>query len=369
MAHASPSVSPGADPVRQRREPVLYPPRILSGIQPAPGAHLGHYFGTLRQQVELHHRYPGQTFVLIADYHVLTRHPDPTQVRQNTIELATTYLAIGLDPNKATLFRQSDVPECTELAWLLSCVTPTAAMRRVPTYKAAIERDSGPSQNGRAAKKPAGKGNAFPTDSIGLLASPVLMAADIFALRATLIPAGKDQVPHVEMARYIARRFNRAFNTDYLPLPKICLTDGHSVVGLDGRKMSARYRNVIFLFERFDQLKAKVSQIVTDPTPRHAPKDPDACHVMALYSLVASQAQVDAMRRRYVEGDVDYADAKRELTLAIQEYFAPFLDKYSELKRRPDFVADVLREGFREAREQARETLDDVRRIVGLAAD
>jgi len=354
IASAARHESVKAGPVPGRRDPVLYPPRVLSGIQPTVGAHLGHYFGTLRQQVDLHHRYPGQTFVLIADYHVLTRHPDPTQVRQNTIELATTYLAIGLDPNKATLFRQSDVPECTELAWLLSCITPTAAMRRVPTYRAAIERANGA---------------RFPNDTVGLLASPVLMAADIFALRATVIPAGKDQVPSVEMARYIARRFNRAFNTDYLPLPKICLTDGHSVVGIDGRKMSVRYRNVISLFERFDQLKAKVSQIVTDPTPRHAPKDPDSCNVMALYSLVATSAQVEAMRRRYIDGDIDYADAKRELTLAIQEYFAPFLEKYSELKRRPDFVADVLREGFREAREQARETLDDVRRIVGLAAD
>jgi len=352
MLDAAVSSAPGSEVADDRAvtETVLYPPRVLSGVQPTAGVHLGHYFGALRQHIQLHHRYPGQTFILIADYHLLTRQRDPAAIRTNTIELATTYLALGLDPLKATLFRQSDVPQCTELAWILSCLTPNGELRRVPSYKAMIENENASS------------------DTLGLLSYPVLMAADIFSVRATIIPVGKDQKPNVEAVRDIARRFNNAYSTDYLPLPEIRLTENHSVPGIDGRKMSTAYDNHILLFERFDQLKEKIKRIPTASVGRYEPKSPDSCNVMALYRLVAEPARLASLQRRYLEGSVDFVDAKRELVLAIQEYFAPYLDRYSDLKRRPDFVADVLREGFREASEQAHETLDEVRRIVGLAA-
>jgi tryptophanyl-tRNA synthetase len=206
------------------------------------------------------------------------------------------------------------------------------------------------------------------TASVGLLYYPVLMAADIFSVRATIIPVGNDQRPNVEMARVIARRFNAVYKTDIFPIPELRVNEFHTVLGIDGRKMSHGYENYILLFERFDELQKKVRKIVTDSKSKYEPKDPDTCIIFSLYSLVAPPERVASMRRRYEEGAIGYSDAKRDLTLAIQEFFSSFQDRYDKLKREPDFVADVLREGFKQASQEARYTLDHVRRLVGLTS-
>jgi tryptophanyl-tRNA synthetase len=331
---------------RDEESAVVFLPRVLSGFQPTAAVHLGHFFGALKQHIDLHHEYPGQAFFLIADYHALTRGQDANLLRTWTIELGTTCLALGLDPNKAVLYRQSDVPECCELAWILACHTSTHELMRVPTYKAAL-----------AGSKP---------QCGGLLYYPLLMAADIFCVRATVVPVGADQRPNVEMARDIARRLNAAYKMDLLPVPEVRVSGFPTVPGIDGRKMSHAYDNCIALFERFDQLQEKVSLIKTDSKGKFEPKDPDTCNVFQLYSLVASAERTASMRRRYQEGSIGYQDAKRELMLTIQEYFGPFQERYHQLRRDPDFVADVLREGFRQAKEEAHATLDQIRGLAGL---
>jgi tryptophanyl-tRNA synthetase len=325
---------------------VLYPPRVMAGIQPIQRVHLGQYFGAIEQQINLHHEYPGQTFYSIADYHSLTRNPEPQAVRQGTLELATTYLALGLDPSKATLYRQSDVPEVIELAWVLSCITTVSELEQLPTYK--------------------DKATDAINSSLGLLSYPVLMAADILALRGTLIPVGKDQLPNVKKAREIARRFNKRYKIDLFPQPYHQHATVDTVLGIDGRKMSGSYHNIIGLFEPFDELKEKVIRIRTDSKGQYERKNPNECTVFHLYSLVAPAEKIEDLRRKYELGAMGYEEAKRELILHIQEYFAEYQERYRKLKADPDFVEDVLREGFMQASEEAAETLEEVRTLIGL---
>jgi tryptophanyl-tRNA synthetase len=325
---------------------INYLPRVASGVQPAPMIHLGHYFGAIKQHIELQHEYPGQTFISIADYHSLTRPRISTSLRDNTIELATAYLALGLDPNKAILYRQSDVPQALELFWLLCCLAPVSELSRVPTFKSPEEGSNG---------------------SIGLLSYPILMAADILGLRATYVPVGSDQAINIERVRDVAQSFNRAFKADFLPIPQIMISPNAKVRGTDGRKMMNVYGNAIGLFEQFYTLNRKVMSIKTDSRGRHEPKDPDVCNVFHLYSLVASPDKVEELRQRYVAGAVDYSDAKRALTQVIQECFATASEEYYKLKKSPDYVADVLREGFRQAAEEVEITLEAARLAVGLS--
>lgn len=327
--------------------PILYPPRVLSGVQPTLSVHLGNYFGALKQHIELHHQYPGQTFFLISDYQSLTRSHSSKGIRQETIEIATTYLALGFDPVKATLYRQSDVPECTELAWILSCLV-SADKASLPLSK---------DNNGNSPL------------SLGEVYYPILMSSDIFCVRATIIPIGEDLRPSVDYACEAGRRFNEEYNTDFFPIPEVRVNKSGIVKGIDARKMSHSYQNTIMIFEpTFIELQRKVNNLRVDDTKgKNEPKDPDNCDVFALYSLVAPVARVELMRSRY-EAGISYNDAKRELTLAIQEYFSAYQDRYVQLKRDPDFVADVLREGFKQASEEARYTLDEVRRLTGLAS-
>ncbi|MBN4071782.1 tryptophan--tRNA ligase [bacterium AH-315-F18] len=329
-------------------KPPLFPPRIVSGIQPSTEIHLGHYFGALKQHIQLHHEYPGQAFFLIADYHALTRHLDPKMVRLGTIELATTYLALGLDPNKAILYRQSDIPEYPEMAWILSCLTPASELIRNPPFRAEF----------------AAKGHS---PSMGLMFYPVLMAADIIGLRGTLVPVGSDQAINVERVRDIAKRLNRRLGARAFPIPDIHLTQSRVVPGTDGRKMSAFNNNHIRLFERFDILQTKINSIRTAPKSLSDPKDPDKCTLFQLYALVAPKDDSDRMRVRYQEGPLGYQEVKRELTITIQEHFSAFNERYETLKRDPDFILDVLREGFRAASHEAKLSLSELRHAFGIA--
>lgn len=323
----------------------VYPPRVVSGIQPSSEVHLGHYFGAMRQHLGFQHEYPGESFCLIADYHVLTRNGDPRLIREHTIGLATAYLALGLDPNKAVLYRQSDVPQALELFWILSCYANDSELRQLPTYKEAA---------------------ADTSRTIGLLTYPVLMAADVLGLRATAMPVGKDQDASIERLRDIARRYNHVHGVPFFPVPTPRYSDSPRVLGTDGEKMHSAYKNTIRVFDTFPNLNRAIHSIRTSSAGRRDGKDPATCTIFHLYSLVARSEEVEMMRGLYRAGEIGYDDAKRKLVGALQEYFAEASDRHEDLRARPSFVEDVLREGYRAAAEQIDITVDHVRQMVGL---
>src|SRR5438067_5196282 len=260
--------------------------RILSGIQPTGKLHLGNYFGAIRQHIALQDE--GECFYFIADYHSMTTVADADQRRQLVRDVALDYLALGLDPNKAVLFRQSDVPEVTELAWMLGCVTNMGLLERAHSFKDKVDKGIEP--------------------SVGLFTYPVLMAADILIVRSHLVPVGKDQVQHLEMTRDMAGKFNRAYG-DIFPLPTYRLDKESKVPGIDGQKMSKSYGNTIEIFAEGKPLLKTVRSIVTDSTPVADPKDPDRCTVFALYSLFATPEEKEALAGRYRAGGMGYGDA------------------------------------------------------------
>jgi tryptophanyl-tRNA synthetase len=328
-----------------------FPPRILSGVQPTMDIHLGHYFGALKQHIEFHHEYPGQAFYLIADYHSLTKGIKKDDVRFNNsiIELATMYLALGLDPSKAFLYRQSDIKEIFELTWILNCITPSGELSIAPTYKS-TNRDSG-------------------IRTSGLLTYPVLMAADILSLKASIIPVGTDQFPYVEIVRDIAKRVNNLLDEEFFPIPAPIIGQNSLVRGIDGKKMSSTNSNHINLFLPFNELKERVNRIVTSS---NMPTDPVAiseCNVFHLYQMVAPVRPVnkaDEMRQKYITGSIGYQDAKRELLFELQDHFSAFEQRYHELKNNPDYIMDILREGFVTVRREARSTLLQLRSLIGI---
>ena len=318
--------------------------RILSGIQPSGKLHLGNYFGMMKPAIEMQDE--GEAFLFIANYHALTSVSDPERLRQGTRDVALDFLACGLDPERTVFFRQSDVPEVTELTWLLSTVTPMGLLERCHSYKDKIARGIAPSH--------------------ALFAYPVLMAADILAVQSNVVPVGKDQKQHVEVTRDIAIKFNNEFG-EVFTIPEPAIRGDVAVVpGIDGQKMSKSYDNHIELFGDAKEIKQRVMRIVTDSTPLEAPKNPDTCHVFALYRLFADEAQTAAMADRYRAGGLGYGSVKKELLDMIQHYFEPFRARRNELAANPDFVESVLQRGARRAREEARQTLNRARRAMGL---
>jgi tryptophanyl-tRNA synthetase len=324
--------------------PLRYPPRVLSGIQPTCHLHLGHYFGAIRHQIDLHHEYPFRTFCLIADYHALVRRLPPDEVREGVVSVATAYLAFGLDPVKAVLYRQSDVPAICELSWILSTLTPSAAVMRIPSFKRKNVADQ----------------------TAGLLAYPILQTADILSVRATIIPAGLDQQLHIELADFLAVRFNKHVGQSLFPPPKVRFSAAPIVLGTDGKKMHVGGANQIELFRRYDYLKARVNSIVTGSAKLGQPLDPETCTVFHLLSLVCDQATLTETRREYQSGAIGYSEAKRRLLHALLDTFAPFEATYHDLKAKPSFVLDVLSDGFRTAKREAAEVLEIVREVIGL---
>jgi tryptophanyl-tRNA synthetase len=326
--------------------------RILSGVQPSGKLHLGNYFGAIRQHIDLQTQ--GECFYFIADYHALTTlpglefHPAARAqlLRDNIRDVALDYLALGLDPAKATFFRQSDVPEVTELAWILATVTGMGLLERAHSYKDKTSR-------GIAA-------------SVGLFTYPVLMAADILIYRADVVPVGRDQVQHLEMTRDMAGYFNQTYGTDILPLPKERLSEAPVVPGTDGQKMSKSYNNTIDLFAAGKPLKQAVMSIKTDSSTVADPKDPTTCNVFALYSLFATPEERDALAARYRAGGMGYGDAKKMLLEKIDAHFGPARERRTALEKDPNYVQDVLRAGAARARAEAQKTMDRVRQAVGL---
>mgnify|MGYP001587013429 CR=1 FL=1 len=319
--------------------------RILSGIQPSGAPHLGNYLGAMMRHIELQKKY--RSFIFLANEHALTTIRDGKELRRLTHELALDYLAIGLNPEKTTLFRQSDVPEHTELAWILSCLTPMGLLERCHAWKDA---------QAKRKKDP----------SAGLFTYPVLMAADILMYKPALVPVGKDQKQHVEVARDIAATFNHLYGDTFtLPEPSID-PSVQTIPGIDGQKMSKSYNNTIPLFADDATLKKQVMSIQTDSTPLEQPKDPKKCNVFALYSTLARPDEIENLRDKYLAGNFGYGEAKKLLLKKLHETLDPFRQKRVELMAKFDYVEEVLNEGGKRARKVAKKTMDEVREKVGL---
>jgi tryptophanyl-tRNA synthetase len=318
--------------------------RILSGIQPSGKLHLGNYFGMMKPALELQRQ--GDAYLFIADYHALTSVSDPETLRRNTRDVALDFLACGLDTQRTVFFRQSDVPEVQELAWLLSTVTPMGLLERCHSYKDKLSK-------GVAA-------------SHALCAYPVLMAADILQLQATTVPVGRDQKQHVEVTRDIAMKFNLQYG-DTFTVPVPVISDDVAVVpGVDGQKMSKSYNNTIEIFGEEKETRARIMRIVTDSTPLEHPKNPLTCNIFALFKLFASETERNDMAERYQTAGFGYGTAKKALFEKIWSYFAPYRMRRAELERDPVFVETVLNDGATRARVEARKTLAAARRAVGL---
>ncbi len=319
--------------------------RILSGVQPSGKLHLGNYFGAVKQHIAL--QIEGLCFYFIADYHALTTIQDPQMLRDNTRDAVLDYLALGLDAEKSIFFRQSDVPEVTELAWILGTVTNMGLLERAVSYKEKIEKGI--------------------EASVGLFTYPVLMAADILIYRSNVVPVGKDQVQHIEMTQDMAGKFNRAYG-EVFPIPTFRLDKESKVLGTDGQKMSKSYGNTIDIFAEGKPLQKTIMSIVTDSKTVADPKDPAQCNVFALYSLFASEAEKAAMADRYRAGGMGYGEAKKALLEKMDASFTPARQRRKELGQDPSYVEDILRKGAQRARAEAQQTVAQVRKAVGMNA-
>jgi len=318
--------------------------RVLSGIQPTGRLHIGNYFGAMRQHLQLQVQNEG--FYFIADYHALTSNPSPKEVGPYSLDVAMDYLALGLDSEKTVFWRQSDVPEVTELAWLLSCITPMGLLQRCVSYKDKIAQGLSPNH--------------------GLFAYPVLQAADILIFKSDIVPVGADQKQHIEVTRDIAARFNSAYGEVFVLPDERILEDVAVVPGTDGRKMSKSYNNTIEIFEPENSIKKKIMRIVTDSTAVEEPKDPAKCTVLALLKLVASADESAEWENKYYSGGLGYGQVKKRLAELLLEYFRPFRQKRAELEENIDYVKKVLADGAGRARAVARQTLAEAREAVGL---
>jgi tryptophanyl-tRNA synthetase len=321
-------------------------PRILSGIKPTGLPHIGNYFGMMRPAIEWQER--GEAFYFIADYHALTTLHDAALLRKYSHSVALDFLACGLDPQKATLFRQSDIHGIGQLTWILGTLTPMPMLENAHAYKAAVSSGGAASVN------------------LGTFAYPVLMAIDILIYQSNIVPVGRDQKQHVEMTRDLAVKFNRTFGETFtIPEPSI-LPGVETIVGLDGRKMSKSYDNTIELFAEEKSLRKKVMAIVTDSTPVEAPKDPAGSAIVELYRLFASSESVADMENRFRSGGAGYGDFKKELFAAMWSYFEPMRRRRAELEADPGYVENVLAAGAERANALAAETVRKVRQATGL---
>ncbi|MFA5865809.1 MAG: tryptophan--tRNA ligase [Phycisphaerae bacterium] len=321
--------------------------RVLSGIQPSGKLHIGNYFGAMKQHLEL--QKDNESLYFIANYHALTSLHDKDRVASYTHDVALDYLALGLNPEKTMFFRQSDVPEVTELAWILSTITPMGLLQRCVAYKEKIDR-------------------GLPADH-GLFAYPVLQAADILIYKSQSVPVGRDQKQHIEVTQDIAQKFNNTYGEIFV-IPKECILESTAVVpGIDGQKMSKSYDNTIEIFAEEKLIKQRVMAIVTDSTPLESPKDPSKCNVMAILRLVASAQETVEWEERYRKGGVGYGHSKKRLVELLTEYFQPYRAKRKELEQNPAYVEKVLLDGAKRARAIAQKTMDEVRYATGITYD
>ncbi len=324
----------------------------LTGIKPTGTPHLGNYLGAIRPALELSKTY--DTVYFIADYHALTTVQNGTQMRENIYKVAATWLALGLNPEEGLFYKQSDIPEIFELSWALSCFTPKGFMNRAHAYKAKIEAN-------RVA------GNELDAGiGMGLYCYPCLMNADILMFNANVVPVGKDQKQHVEFARDVAIRFNKHFNRDILTVPEPLIQESTDVIpGLDGRKMSKSYDNIIDIFLEPKALKKKLGKIVTSSQTIEEPKDPETCNVFKLYKLFASPEQTESLAARYRAGGMGFGHAKAELQNVLEEHLGKAREQYFYLLSHTEEIDKILAYGKEKARIQSKETMDRVREVLG----
>jgi tryptophanyl-tRNA synthetase len=317
---------------------------MLSGIQPSGVLHIGNYFGMMKPAIAL--QAEGEALYFIADYHALTSLRDPEALRENSRRVALDFLACGLDPDRATLFRHSDVPQVTELAWILSTVAPMGLLERATSYKDKLAR-------------------GLPA-TVGLFNYPVLMAADILIYDSDVVPVGKDQKQHIEITRDLAVKMNETFGQIF-KLPEARIQPAtETVPGIDGQKMSKSYGNNIDIFGDEKEMRRRVMSIVTDSTPVEAPKDPAQSTIFKLYSLVASKDEITAMHEQFLKGGTGYGDFKKQLFAKLWEYFAPMRKRREEILADKSYIDDVLGRGAKRANEIADQVMNRVREAVGL---
>lgn len=316
---------------------------LLSGIQPSGRPHIGNYFGAMKQFVDYQEEY--DTHVFIANYHTLTTIQDPEVLAHNTLDLAIDYLAVGLDPEKITLYLQSDVPEVTELTWIFNTLVTVPYISRAHAFKDKTARGI--------------------EASVGLFDYPVLMAADILLPGADIVPVGEDQRQHVEIARDIAEKFNATFG-DTFKLPKAIIPEAVAVIpGTDGQKMSKSYNNTIPLFATDEEIEKAVMSIPTDSKAVDEPKDPDKDIVFQLHTLFAGES-LPEIRKGYVEGGLSYADSKKILIEEVQTFVTPLRERRAEIAKDSEHVRQVLKNGGERVREQAHSRMYDIRSKIGL---
>ncbi len=319
--------------------------RILSGIQPSGSLHIGNYFGMMKPMIAYQEQ--NELYCFIVNYHAMTSVTSREQLATGTIEAALDFLALGLDPDRAIFWVQSDVPEVTELTWILNNVTPVGLLLRSHSYKDKIAQGISPSH--------------------GLLSYPVLMAADILLYQSQKVPVGQDQQQHLEIARDIAIKFNQLFGETFV-IPEAEINPNiPTVLGIDGRKMSKSYDNTIEIFAEEQVLRRKIASIVTDSSPVAAPKDPDKCNLFAIVSLFLTEGEKAELADRYRRGGLKYSDVKEKLFSLIWDFFAEARSKREKLQRNPDQIRDILKAGAEKARSKGLPTLEMVRKKVGLA--
>lgn len=330
--------------------------RILTGITTTGTPHLGNYAGAIRPAIRASLADDADSFYFLADYHALIKCDDPARIQRSRLEIAATWLASGLDPQRVTFYRQSDIPEIPELTWLLTCVAGKGLLNRAHAYKAAVDRNLEQGEDPDAGV------------TMGLYSYPVLMAADILMFNARRVPVGRDQIQHVEMARDIGQRFNHLFGNgrDYFALPEAVIEESVSTLpGLDGRKMSKSYDNTIPLFGSAKQLKDAIARIVTDSRLPGEPKDPDSAHLFTLYQAFATPEQSAAFRAALQDG-LAWGEAKGQLFEVLDAELGEARERYAALIARPDDLEDILLAGAAKARRDATPFLGELREAVGL---
>ena len=322
--------------------------RILTGIQSTGTPHLGNILGAILPAIEMAKQSNKEAFLFIADMHSLTQIKDAAQLKANTQATAAAWLACGLDPETACFYRQSDVPEVTELAWYLNCCFPFSRLSLAHSFKDKADR--------------------LEDVNAGLFTYPMLMAADILLYDANWVPVGKDQLQHLEMARDVANRFHAIYGETFV-LPEAKLqTDTQYVLGTDGSKMSKSKDNTINIFLPEKKLRKQIMSIATDSTPLEAPKNPDTCTVFSLYSLMASAEQIATMRKNYEAGGYGYGHAKQALFEVVLAYFSETRKQFDAYMQHPDALEEKLQKGAQKARSVAREVLQRVRTNIGFSA-
>ena len=328
--------------------------RVLTGITTTGTPHLGNYVGAIRPAIAASRRDDVESFYFLADYHALIKCDDPARIQQSTLEIAASWLACGLDPEKVYFYRQSDIPEVPELTWMLTCVTGKGLLNRAHAYKAAndVNREKGEDPDAGV--------------TAGLYMYPVLMAADILIFNANHVPVGRDQIQHIEIARDIGQRFNHLYGSEFFTLPEAAIEDNVATLpGLDGRKMSKSYNNTIPLWLPEKELRKAILGIVTNSQMPGEAKDPDESHIFSIYQAFASTQESAAMRRAYAEG-IGWGDAKQKVFERINAELAPMRERYEALIAKPDDIEDALLAGAKKARSLAQIFVTRLRNAVGL---